>query len=98
MVGRYGDLLAYVRILSICDIFIPGGIAKFAGTLLIIFAIYRMFSKNHSKMRLQLDWYRTYVDGPLRSWLARDRKTILTSNARPASRFRKHLRAGAAYA
>ena len=23
---------------------------------------------------MQLDWYRTYIDGPLRSWLARDRK------------------------
>ena len=80
MVGRYGfdqfsrDLLAYGMILSVCDMFIPGGIVKFIGTLLIIFAIYRMFSRNHAKMLLQLDWYRTYIDGPLRSYLNRDRK------------------------
>ena len=80
MVGRYGfdqfsrDLLAYGMILSVCDMFIPGGIVKLLGTFLIVFAIYRMFSRNHGKMRLQLDWYRTYVDGPLRSWLNRDRK------------------------
>ena len=80
MVGRYGfdqfsrDLLAYGMILTVCDMFIPGGIVKLIGTLLIIFAVYRMFSRNHAKMRLQLNWYRTYIDGPLRSYLNRDRK------------------------
>ena len=80
MVGRYGfdqfsrDLLAYGMILSVCDMFMPGNIVKLAGSFLIGFAIYRMFSRNHVKMHAQLEWYRTCVDLPLRGWLNRDRK------------------------
>jgi len=80
MAGRYGmdqysrDLTAYGLIITLLDIFIPGKIVTYIGYALVIFAIYRIFSKDHVKMRAQLTWYRTYFDGPLRSYLNRDRK------------------------
>ncbi|MBQ6900148.1 MAG: hypothetical protein IJN72_04855 [Firmicutes bacterium] len=80
MAGRHGmdqfsrDLIAYGLIITILDIFIPTSIATYLGYTLVIFAFYRIFSRNHSKMNAQLAWYRTYFDGPLRSYLNRDRK------------------------
>lgn len=80
MAGRHGmdqfsrDLIAYGLIITLLDIFIPGSIATYLGYALVIFSFYRIFSRNHAKMNAQLDWYRTYVDGPLRSFLNRDRK------------------------
>ena len=83
MAGRHGldqfsrDLMAYGLIISLLDIVISGFIGAIIsglGTILIIIAIYRIFSKNHTKMRAQLDWYVTCFDGPFRSWLNRDRK------------------------
>ena len=83
MAGRYGfdqfsrDLLAYGLIISLLDIIISGlagAIISGIGTILVIFAVYRIFSKNHARMRAQLDWYRTCFDGPLRGYLNRDRK------------------------
>ena len=86
MAGRYGfdqfsrDLMAYGLIISLLDIIISGVVGTIisgVGTLLMIFAIYRIFSKNHGKMRAQLDWYRTCFDMPLRSYLNRDRKNYV---------------------
>ena len=83
MAGRYGfdqfsrDLIAYGLIISLLDIVVHGFIGKIltlVGYALIIFSLSRIFSKNHAKMRAQLNWYITYFDGPLRGWLNRDRK------------------------
>jgi len=80
MAGRHGmdqfsrDLIAYGLIITILDIFIPTSIATYLGYGLVIFAFYRIFSRNHSKMNAQLAWYRETIDGPLRSYLNRDRK------------------------
>ena len=80
MMGRHGmdqfsrDLMAYGMILVVADIFIPGNIASYIGYVIVIFAIYRIFSRNNAKMMAQLSWYKTYVDNPLRAFLNRDRK------------------------
>ena len=80
MMGRHGmdqfsrDLMAYGMILVVADIFIPGRIVSYIGYLIVIFAIYRIFSRNNAKMMAQLSWYKTYVDNPLRAFLNRDRK------------------------
>ena len=73
MTGRHGmdqlsrDLMAYGMIIVVADIFIPGNVATYIGYFLVFFAIYRIFSRNNTRMTAQLYWYKTYVDNPLRS-------------------------------
>ena len=80
MTGRHGmdqlsrDLMAYGMIIVVADIFIPGNVATYIGYFLVFFAIYRIFSRNNTRMTAQLYWYKTYVDNPLRSFLNRNRK------------------------
>ena len=53
MAGRHGmdqlsrDLMAYGMILVVADIFIPGHVATYIGYALVVFAIYRIFSRNN---------------------------------------------------
>ncbi len=86
MLGRYGidqmyfGLFGLWCILTLVNAFVGSVILSCLGTAVILFALYRTFSKKHDKRRRENAWFlKGWV--PVRNWLTytrdriRDRKT-----------------------
>lgn len=78
MSGRYGfdtmgrDLFVLSFLLIALDILIPGNIASLIATVMMVFAVYRMLSRNTAKRQAEQNWYMSHIGGRLYDFTQRD--------------------------
>ncbi len=67
MDALYGALLTVSVVLAVINLFVHSGILSAIGTVLLVYAVFRCFSKNHAARRKENDlWLKVWI--PVGKW------------------------------